>query len=376
MNASDPRPAPTPADPPPAPPAPHRPRPWLALAGIGAIACTAAAAFAWTAGWLGGDRLTAQGMTNAIEATGADHPGFRRAHAKGVCVSGTFQASAQAEALSSAPTFSGAALPVLGRLSIGGGDPHGADNSARVRSLALRIGDNDGPQWRMAMNSFPFLAVATPEAFQQQSLAARPDPATGKPDPAAMDAFLATHPRAQAFQQWAKQAPWSDSWANTHYNSVNAFRFTDAHGTTRLVRWTMRPQTPFHAMDSAQRQRADADFLAEDLRARLAQGPLRWDMVVTVAGPGDAVDDPSLPWPESREQVVVGTLTLAQAEPQATGACRDVNFDPLILPPGVAASDDPILAARSAVYSQSFNRRQREIALRRADDATGKEQAP
>lgn len=366
MDASDPRPDPMLTDP---PPAPRRHRTWLALAGIGAIACTAAGAFAWTAGWLGGDRLTAQGMTNAIEATGADHPGFRRAHAKGVCVTGTFQGSAQARMLSHAPTFSGEALPVLGRLSIGGGDPHGADNSARVRSLALRIGDNDGPQWRMAMNSFPFLAVATPEAFQQQTLAARPDPA-------AMAAFLAAHPRAQAFQQWARQAPWPDSWANTHYNSINTFRFIDGDGTTRLVRWSMRPQAPFRAMDAVQRQQADADFLAKDLQARLAQGPLRWDMVVTVAAPGDAVDDPSLPWPESREQVVVGTLTLARAEPQATGACRDVNFDPLILPPGVAASDDPILAARSAVYSQSFNRRQREIALGRADGATGKEQAP
>ena len=88
---------------------------------------------------------------------------------------------------------------------------------------------------------------------------------------------------------------------------------------------------------------------------------------------GEPVGDPSLPWTDTREHVVAGTLTLVHAEPQATGECRDVNFDPLILPPGVAASGDPILAARSAAYSQSFNRRQREIALGRGDAATGTE---
>lgn len=355
-----------------------RARRWrmLALAGIGAIALGSASAFAWTAGWLGSDRLTAQRVIGAMEASGPAHPGFRRNHAKGVCVSGTFRGTAQGQALSPAKAFSGTPLPVLGRFSIGGPNPHGADNSARVRSMALQLGGPGEPQWRMAMNSFPFFAVATPQAFHAQTLAKRPDPATGKPDPAAMEAFLATHPRARAFQQWTKTAPWSDSWANTQYNSVNAFRFIDADGTARFVRWSMRPRTPFHALDAAERERADADFLAADLQARLARGPLHWDMVVTLAAAGDPVDDPSRPWPDTREQVVAGTLTLVHAEPQATGDCRDVNFDPLILPPGIAASDDPILAARSAVYSQSFNRRQREIALGDGDAATGPEQTP
>jgi catalase len=43
-----------------------------------------------------------------------------------------------------------------------------------------------------------------------------------------------------------------------------------------------------------------------------------------------------------------------------TGACRDVNFDPLVLPAGIAASDDPLLSARSAAYSRSFTRREGE----------------
>ena len=55
----------------------------------------------------------------------------------------------------------------------------------------------------------------------------------------------------------------------------------------------------------------------------------------------------------------------------ATGACRDINYDPLILPTGVDGSEDPLLAARSAVYSVSFNRREHDIATGKADAAIG-----
>jgi len=358
-------------------PEPSRPRGrrLLPLLGIGAIVAVLAAAFAWAAGWIGGG-LSAQRMTDSIEAGNKQPwPGFRRAHSKGLCVTGTFRGNAAGAALSKARVFSQAEVPVLGRMSIAGGDPHGADNKARVRSMALLLTTDDGQQWRTAMNNFPYFAVATPAGFQAQTLASRPDPATGKPDPAKMEAFLARYPEARKFQAWAKTAPWPDSWANTQYNGVNAFRFIAADGSERFVRWSMRPQTPFKAMDPAQREKADVDFLAADLTQRLAQGPLRWDLVVTLAGPGDPTDDPSQPWPEDRPQQVVGTLELTAAQAQAQGQCRDINYDPLVLPTGIAGSDDPVLAARSAVYAQSFHRREREIGYGHAPEASGQEQA-
>lgn len=357
------------------PPAPLPRSPIPALAGIGAIILGAAGAFGWTAGWIG-DSLTAQRMIDAIEANGAPHPGFRRAHAKGVCVYGAFRSSGAAVALSSARVFTQAQTPVVGRLSIAGSDPHGADTQARVRSMALLFRTDDDQQWRTAMNSFPFFPVATTEGFHAQTLASLPDPHTGKPNPAKLAAFAASHPEVKKFQAWAASAPWSDSWGNTEYNGINAFRFTAADGSTRHVRWSMRPRLPFAPLRAQRSDQSDADFLSKDLDARLAAGPLRWDMVLTIAAPDDPVDDPSRAWPAEREHVVAGTLELSHAEPQATGACRDVNYDPLILPGGIAPSDDPILAARSAVYAQSFNRRQREIAHGAAPLATGQGGVP
>ena len=51
------------------------------------------------------------------------------------------------------------------------------------------------------------------------------------------------------------------------------------------------------------------------------------------------------------------SLTLDRVESDDTSAATDINFDPLVLPVGIAPSDDPLLSARSAVYSQSFTRR-------------------
>ncbi|MET0281684.1 MAG: catalase family peroxidase [Steroidobacteraceae bacterium] len=346
------------------------------LAGIALIVGLVAFAFAWTAGWIGGGRLTAAKMIDAIEANNPQQwAGYRRAHSKGVCFRGEFQASGKAASLSVARAFTQQAVPVIGRLSIAGGDPHGPDNTARVRSISALLKTDDGQEWRMAMNEFPFFPVASPEGFQALTLASHPDPATGKPDPAAMAAFVAKYPEIRNFQAWAGSAPFTDSWATTTFNGVNSFRLRAADGTENHVRWSMRPQAVPRALTPEELTAADGDFLEQEILQRLRAGPARWDMVVTIAEAGDAVDDPSQTWPAERKQVVAGTLVISSTAAQATGECRDINFDPLVLPQGVAPSSDPVLLARSTVYAESFNRREMEIAHGKAAGATGTESA-
>ena len=78
------------------------------------------------------------------------------------------------------------------------------------------------------------------------------------------------------------QAPWPSSWANTTYNSVNTFRFTNHAGQQQYVRWSMRPHTAFVAMSPQEREAADDNFLIKDLAARLERGPLRWGMALMI----------------------------------------------------------------------------------------------
>jgi len=343
----------------------------LLLLPIALIVAAIAALFAWAGGWIGARHVTPQAMANTAEAAGAPLPGFRRAHSKGVCIAGSFTPAPDASRYSTARVFTQVSTPVLGRFSTGGNNPYGPDNKARVRGMGLQLKTDDGQEWRMAMNSFPFFAVATPEGFQAMNAAALPDPATDKPDPDKMKAVIARHPEIRAFQAWATSAPWPDSLANTQYNGVNAFRLTDAQGATRAVRWSMRPRTPVVALTPEQLAQADQDFLGADLQRRLAAGPVQWDLVMQFADAGDAIENPSIAWPPSRTEATVGTLTLTRADAQVTGPCRDLNFDPLILPKGISGTADPVLHARSSVYSVSFNRREREISCGQALDATG-----
>src|SRR6201999_1389703 len=89
-------------------------------------------------------------------------------------------------------------------------------------------------------------------------------------------------------------------------------------------------------------------------------GPLRWAMVVTVANSSDPTADPSKAWPEDRRALDVGALVVQQIQPEADGTCRDINYDPPVLPTGIGTSDDPFPAARSSAYRRSYDLRTAE----------------
>lgn len=314
--------------------------------------------FLWAGGWLTPQRLSADKMIVALEQTGGKHPGYRRNHAKGICILGDFIANGQASSLSRAALFAPGSTPVTGRLAIAGGNPAAPDYAVPVRSMALLFQQANGEQWRTGMNAIPFFPVATVQGFYDQQEASRPDPTTGKPNPASMQALVHKHPEIAHFVRWVKQAVPASSWGSEQYNSLNAFLFDDASHHQHLVRWSMVPHTPRQPITAA--EQGDSDFLQKDLQQRLAKGPLKWDLIITLAGAGDAGNDASRAWPADRQTVNAGTLVINRAVPQREGKCNDINYDPLILPDGIAASDDPLLNARSAAYAKSYNLRTRE----------------
>jgi catalase len=80
-------------------------------------------------------------------------------------------------------------------------------------------------------------------------------------------------------------------------------------------------------------------------------------LIVTIGQAGDPTNDATQAWPEGRQQVDAGMVTIDRASSEDTGRCTAVNYDPLVLPAGIEPSDDPLLSARSAVYARSFTLR-------------------
>lgn len=332
----------------------------LRLAAIGAVLLVLSAAFAMAAGWLPPHRLAPGAIVDALEAHDGRHPGFRRAHAKGLCIEGSFLSNGNGALLSKARIFARSDSPVIGRFSTGGGQPYAPDGRLAFRSLALSLTQANGEQWRMALDDTPMFPVATPQAFVDFQHATTPDPKTGKPDSARVDAYMAQHPETRAFLRWQQDTPLSTSFANETFYSINAFRFIDDTGKTWMVRWSFEPETPFEAIDKATLGAQPANFLFDDVIARLARGPLRWHLIVTIAEPGDQTDDATKVWSANRQRIDVGTLVIDHALAEENGNCRNITFDPLILPSGIAPSDDPMLPARSGVYASSLARRDGE----------------
>jgi catalase len=226
-----------------------------------------------------------------------------------------------------------------------------------VRGLGLAFGFPGSQQWRVAMLNIPVFPDNSPQSFYDRLTAQAVVPGTGKPDPSAMARFFATHPEAARAMTILKQHPPTPGFADSVYRSLNAFYLVNQSGVRVPVRWSLSPLQ--QALPPSSGPNALFDPLVRQLRA----GPLRWQLMLTLGTREDPTHDATLPWPADRHTVDAGLLTLDSVETETRGSARDINFDPLVLPPGIEPSDDPLLSARSAVYAASYRRRTGETTL-------------
>jgi catalase len=324
------------------------------LALIAGVVAFSAAAFAYTAGWFSPDRLTPQKLVDGFDLRSPPPLGHRRNHAKGICFTGVFESNGAGSELSRAQVFAQGQYPVVGRFNLGTPNPNAVDAKERVRGLGLMISTPDGQEWRMAMIDPPFFPVSTPQAFHELQIASQSQ------EPDAMAKFIGGNPEFGAFAGWAKSAPWTGSYAEERYNSLDSFIFTDSAGNDHAVRWSLAPAAQVVPVSPDELAKRGPNFLETEIAERIKGGPLRWTMLVTVANPGDQTADPSKAWPEDRRSVEVGTLIVHEIEAERDGPCRDINFDPTVLPNGMRTSDDPFPAARSSAYRVSYDRRTAE----------------
>lgn len=274
--------------------------------------------------------------------------GFRRAHAKGLCVSGEFRSNGELTPYSTASLFKTGVTPFVGRLSIAGNNPTAPDLKAPVRSLALSFSLSRTEQWRLAMNTPPVMAVADPHTFYRQIQAIQAGPE-------AIKQFFAAHPESSEFRTWAAQYKPSGSFAGEAYHSINAFYLINNEGKQQAVRWAMVPTIKAESIafegDNA---------LQQEITARIAAAPVVFNWVFTLAEASDDENNATKAWPASRKQVNAGQIVLTGTAAQLEGNCHAINFDPLVLPSGIKATADPILRARSGAYAESYRRRAKE----------------
>jgi catalase len=235
------------------------------------------------------------------------------------------------------------------RFSNGGAKPDGRDAAiGDGRGMAVKFYLEDGTTTDIVGLSLPVFFVRNPEEFLEFTLArAESFEKVGE--------FIGSHPAtAAAAQLIAPTLVPPRSYATVAYNSIHAFRLTNAGGQSHWVRWRLVPEADVEMLPEDERESADRNFLQAEIMERL---PVRFTLVARLAEDGDPTDDPTLPWPEERQVVEMGVIELTGPE---TGREQDGDvmvMDPVRVTDGIECSDDPILHARTHAYSVSVERR-------------------
>jgi len=272
------------------------------------------------------------------------HPGFRVNHAKGVVAEGSFVATPAASALSRAALFDGSSIPVTVRFSNDGGLPSVPDGApSNPKGMAIKFHMLGGAEVDIVLLAVKFFPVASGEEFRDLLVAISESP-TDAPKPTKLDQFAASHP---TFPAAFATATTPDSFADEEYRGIDAFVFVDK-APEKLVHLTA---------DEAARK--PPDFLVDDLPRRIAKRPVVFHLKAQLAAAGDQTRDPSQPWPDNRQVVDLGVLTLDKPVADSLEAQKKLAFLPTHLTDGIELSDDRLLVIRAGAEALSFARRGR-----------------
>lgn len=304
------------------------------------------------------DDLARQIFETMLKVPG-NKPHHRTVHAKGIVCQGTFTSSREAATLSKADHFKGPVVPITVRFSDGAPDPSVPDNSpdAGPRGMAIRFQPTNGKESDIVSLSHNGFVVGTGEEFLElQKSVVATDPT--KPHPWPVEAFLMAHPLALKFVQEKGIVP--VSLANEAFFSNNAFIFVNDKGTRQAVRYQILPVAGKRQMSEEEAKTRTVNFLIEDLKARLAKGPMEFRLVVQLPNPGDSTKDSSIVWPEDRKTVDLGKISIVSVVPDNAAAENRLAFFPTNLATGIELSDDPLPELRSRVYLLASTLRQQK----------------
>jgi catalase len=218
--------------------------------------------------------------------------------------------------------------------------PDADPSTGGVRGMAIKFRLSDGSEADMiciSANGFP---VATGEDFLvllQAAGASGPD----VPKPTPVEKFLSTHPAAHAFV--ATPRPVAVSYGTQPFFGVNAFKFTNAQGTSKFGRYRIVPEN-------------GPAYVSDEEAAKRPPNAVKFRLLVQVAAADDSTTDATKVWPDSRPTVELGEISVIKAL-DTKKVENELLFLPTNVTSGIDPSDDPIINARTEAYAESFGRR-------------------
>jgi catalase len=295
-------------------------------------------------------------MVDEMERVGGLFPGYRRAHARGLCFKAVFTPSGAASPLTTAVHLQAEPVQATVRFSNASTNP-GTSDVRGPWGMAVKFHLPDGTDTDIVSVSLSVFLAPTPEIFLEFLRATGPDPESGRPNPDRVNAFLGAHPESvPGIKEVAVQLP-PVSYATARYSALHAFTWVSPNQSRKSVRYHWEPAAGIANLREPQAADVGPGYLAEELTRRLAEAPVVFTLRVQVAADGDPTDDATRPWPSDRPELVAGRLEVTAPVDDPVAGCEHRIFDPTRVTAGIECSDDPILNFRAQAYGVSYERR-------------------
>ncbi len=295
-------------------------------------------------------------IVDALKTNAGNPPQARASFARGHCVAGSYTPAPGAGGITKSASFTMAG-PILGRFSVGGGNPKVADtNKAVLRGFSFRL-SGGGQTTDLLVENAPVHFARTSDQMLAFLQARTPGP-DGKPDADRIKALSAANPETLNQATFVAARPLPGSFVGITYWGVHAYPATSQAGETRFIKFKLVPAGPAVTLTDDEARNMPADFLAGDLQSRIAASTARLDLVAIPGRPGDPTTDVTVQWPDedARATLPLGTIAITGIVP--ADICDRTVFDPANLADGIAAPPDEMFAARQPAYAISFGRRQ------------------
>lgn len=289
---------------------------------------------------------------NRIEKVFGKHNGYRRAHARGVTYHAVFTATGEAAFLTTAEHLQGGKTQAAVRFSHSAPNPVWTDNLSPVKGMAVQFQLPGGDVTNIVGVNAPIFFAKTPEAFTGM-LGIAKSLKKGKLPFLTLIKLLIKYPDSRAAINVLRKMHAPSSFVKGRYYSIHAFYFIDQEGKQTPIKYEWEPDAGVETLSPKKAKEIEKGYFEDELETRLKNGPVGFRLNIIIGEPDDPTDDPTKAWPKERQKIIAGHLEIHRSQVQDDG----ILFDPTVMMPGIACTEDRILAFRSLAYAISHERR-------------------
>ena len=291
----------------------------------------------------------------------------RIVHARGSAAHGFFECYRALGDLTRASVFAdaGKRTPVFVRFSTVAGERGSTDTARDIRGFAVKFYTDEG-NWDLVGNNIPVFFIQDAMKFPDLIHAVKPEPHHAMPQAAsAHDTFwdfVSLMPEATHVLMWVM----SDRAIPRSYRmmqgfGVHTFRFVNAEGESRFVKFHWSPTAGTHSLcwdEAVKISGADSDFHRRDLWEAIEAGAYpEWELAVQVFSERDAdkfsfdvLDSTKIVPEELVPLTPIGRMVLNRNPDNFFAETEQVAFCTAHIVPGIDFSNDPLLAGRIHSY--------------------------